>query len=62
MAEEDRSHLARNNKFPDEREKYEYFWGSQSVFSRWYQCDFVDDGKKFSCIEEYLMYQKAGML
>lgn len=62
MAEEDRSHLARYYKYPDEREKYEYFWGSQSVFSRWYQCDIVDDGKRFSCIEEYLMYQKAGML
>lgn len=62
----DRQHKNEEKKFkdsglPDERDKYEYFWSNRSVFSQWYPCEFEVDGKNYSCTEQYMMHQKAGM-
>lgn len=45
---------------PDERDKYEYFWRRESVFSQWYRCEFKVDGITYNCTEQYMMHQKAG--
>lgn len=45
---------------PDERDKYEYFWRKESVFSQWYSCEFEVDGITYNCTEQYMMHQKAG--
>ena len=48
------------NKF-NNREKLEYvfFWRSNSYFSNWYPSDFVVDGIKYWCTEQYMMAKKA---
>ncbi|KAL4236385.1 hypothetical protein ACF0H5_004770 [Mactra antiquata] len=40
-------------------EKYVYFWKSESVYSQWHKSSFHVDGVKFSCAEQYMMYEKA---
>ncbi|KAK3097614.1 hypothetical protein FSP39_011425 [Pinctada imbricata] len=40
-------------------EEYEFFWGNNSVFSQWYRCVMIIDGIRYSCAEQYMMYQKA---
>jgi len=37
--------------------KYKFFWGT--LFSNWYPSEFIVDGVKFNCGEQYMMYQKA---
>jgi len=37
--------------------KYKFFWGG--YFSNWYPSEFIVDGIKFNCGEQYMMYQKA---
>ena len=39
--------------------KYVCFWSRDSVFSNFYKCPFVVGGKTYSCVEQYVMYQKA---
>ena len=48
------------NKF-NNREKLEYvfFWRTNSYFSNWYPSDFVVDGIKYWCTEQYMMAKKA---
>lgn len=63
----DRKHKNEGKKFwdsglPDERDKYEYFWGNRSVFSQWYPCKFEIDGKSYNCAEQYMMHQKAVLM
>lgn len=41
-------------------EKYVFFWKEDDVYSQWYPIEFSIDGTKFSCTEQYMMYQKAG--
>ena len=39
-------------------EKFTKFYSG--IFSNWHFCDFVDEnGKKFNCSEQYMMYHKA---
>ena len=38
-------------------EKFTFFWSG--VFSQWYASDFIVDGQKYSCAEQYMMYKKA---
>jgi ribA/ribD-fused uncharacterized protein len=37
--------------------EFEFFYGG--VFSQWYRSDFVLNGMKFNCAEQWMMYQKA---
>lgn len=47
---------------PDERDKYEYFWRKESIFSQWYPCEFEVDGRTYNCTEQYMMHQKAVLM
>ena len=38
---------------------YEFFWKSDSPFSQWYPCKFIDNNIEFVSTEQYMMYQKA---
>lgn len=40
-------------------DKYVCFWTRDSVFSNFYKSPFQLGGKSFSCVEQYIMYQKA---
>lgn len=40
-------------------QKYTLFWGSKSPFSILYKCRFVEDGIVYTCVEQYIAYQKA---
>lgn len=64
---DDRKHKNEEKKYwdsglPDERDKYEYFWGNRFVFSQWYPCKFEVDGKTYNCAEQYMMHQKAVLM
>lgn len=41
-------------------EKFTFFFGHETPFSQWYPAEFVVDGQKYSCAEQYMMHQKAG--
>lgn len=38
-------------------QEYVLFWGG--IFSNWYSCKFIVDGKEYSTSEQYMMEQKA---
>lgn len=38
-------------------EKYIFFWGD--IYSQWYSTEFVVDGIKYNCAEQYMMAEKA---
>lgn len=38
---------------------YIFFWKSESIFSQWYSCNFIDLDNTYSSTEQYMMYQKA---
>jgi len=38
-------------------EKFTFFWSGP--FSQWYPAEFVVNGKKFTCAEQFMMYKKA---
>lgn len=38
-------------------DKYIFFWGG--IFSQWYNSKVVIDGKRFNCLEQWMMYNKA---
>jgi ribA/ribD-fused uncharacterized protein len=43
-------------------EKFIFFWGNKcenGVFSNWYYSPFVLDGVKYTCVEQYMMSEKA---
>ena len=41
--------------------RYTFFYGSYSPFSNWHKCTFTDTELIFSCVEQYMMYQKASL-
>ena len=41
------------------KEKFVFFWKERSPFSQWHRCDFIINGIRFNCAEQYMMYQKA---
>ena len=41
------------------KEQFIFYFGSHSVFSHWYKCNFQIEGQNFCCIDQYLMYSKA---
>ena len=41
------------------KEKFTFFWKSDSPFSQWYPAVFVIDGVRFNSAEQYMMYRKA---
>lgn len=51
-----------NNPPENEKDKFEYFWQKESVFSQWYPSKFVVDGVEYSCAEQYMMQQKAVLM
>ena len=42
-----------------ERFEYTFFFRSNAYFSNWYPADFVVDGIKYWCTEQYMMAKKA---
>ena len=40
-------------------DKYVCFWGRDSVFSNFHRSPFTLGGKSYTCVEQYIMYQKA---
>lgn len=49
----------KDDLYDEALEKYEYFWKADSPFSQcYYSCFFLDD-IKFTCAEQYMMYEKA---
>ncbi|BCT30356.1 NADAR family protein [Bacillus velezensis] len=40
-------------------EKFTFFWQSKSPFSQWHRCMFMENGKIYTCAEQYMMEQKA---
>ncbi|CAF0855622.1 unnamed protein product [Didymodactylos carnosus] len=43
----------------DKSETYTYFWKTESPFSNFHPCTVSVDNLKFSCTEQYMMYNKA---
>lgn len=41
------------------KQKFEFFWKSDSPFSQWHTCKFTVDGETYNCAEQYMMHQKA---
>jgi len=41
------------------KEKFTFFWKSDSPFSQWYPAVFVIDEVRFNSAEQYMMYRKA---
>ncbi len=42
-----------------EQRRFTFFWQSGSPFSQWHPSEFVVEGKRFVCAEQYMMYGKA---
>ena len=38
---------------------YTFFFTEASPFSQWYRCAFAENGRTFSCAEQYMMHGKA---
>lgn len=49
-------------EFEVEKDKFELFAGKNSVFSMWYPCTFIVDGKTYNCVEQYMVHRKAGKM
>jgi ribA/ribD-fused uncharacterized protein len=43
------------------KDDFVFFWGSSSPFSNWHPAEFIVDGVKYNCSEQYMMVQKAIM-
>jgi len=41
------------------KEKFTFFWKTESPFSQWYPAVFTVEGLRFNCAEQYMMYRKA---
>ena len=41
------------------KEKFTFFWKTESPFSQWYPAEFIIEGVRFNCAEQYMMYRKA---
>ena len=41
------------------KEKFTFFWKTESPFSQWYPAVFIIEGRRFNCAEQYMMYRKA---
>lgn len=39
--------------------KYTFFFTEAAPFSQWYACEFVAEGLRFNCAEQYMMWGKA---
>ncbi|XP_045159949.2 uncharacterized protein LOC123525175 [Mercenaria mercenaria] len=48
-----------NEAYDRAREKYVYFWKSQSIYSQWHKSWFYVDDEKFNCAEQFMMFKKA---
>ena len=44
----------------DGKEKFTFFFGSDSPFSNHHMTEFEVDGITYNCTEQYMMHQKAG--
>lgn len=44
------------------KERYQFFYGTASPFSQWHPAKFTVKGIEYNCAEQYMMYQKAGMM
>ncbi len=42
-----------------EQRRFTFFWQSESPFSQWHPSEFVVEGKRFICAEQYMMHGKA---
>ena len=41
------------------KEEFLFYFGPESEFSHWFKCEFVIQGIRFRCAEQYIMFQKA---
>jgi ribA/ribD-fused uncharacterized protein len=39
--------------------RFTFFWTERSPFSHWYRSEFVVEGVRYVCAEQYMMYGKA---
>ena len=42
-----------------EQRRFTFFWQPESPFSQWHPSEFVVEGKRFVCAEQYMMHGKA---
>ncbi|XP_065927631.1 uncharacterized protein [Magallana gigas] len=49
-------------EFEVEKDRFELFAGKNSVFSMWYPCTFIVDGKTYNCVEQYMVHRKAEIM
>ena len=40
-------------------DKHIFFWNG--IYSQWYKSPIIIDGKKFNCLEQWMMYNKASL-
>jgi ribA/ribD-fused uncharacterized protein len=43
----------------DAQRRFTFFWRHQSPFSQWHPSEFVVEGVRFTCAEQYMMHGKA---
>ena len=48
-----------DDAYEEAHEKYEYFWRKHTIYSQWHYSVFFDETVKFTCAEQFMMYQKA---
>ena len=48
-----------DDAYEEAHEKYEYFWKKHTIYSQWHYSVFFDGTVKFTCAEQFMMYQKA---
>ncbi|MCP3057767.1 NADAR family protein [Myxococcus sp. K38C18041901] len=41
------------------QDRFTFFWTQESPFSQWHPCEFVVDGVRYNCMEQYMMAGKA---
>ena len=45
--------------YEEAQKKYEYFWRKHCIYSQWHYSVFFHESSKFTCAEQYMMFQKA---
>lgn len=51
-----------DRKVADDKEKFTFFYRTGSPFSQFHPATFTVDEVEFTCAEQFMMYNKAGML
>ena len=51
-----------DSKAADSKEKFTFFYRIASPFSQFHPATFTVDGVEFNCAEQFMMYNKAGII